>query len=210
MNAIAKRRGEVVDISERRPIGRPTIYSDTLAETICCRIADGETLTAICAEPGMPARWTVQRWQHDNEVFRGLYARAREGQQWALAEKVLALAEEALPNDPSAAMVELGRRKLQADNVKWFVSKLAPRVLNEKLAAMIAKADRERQGEGESYEPTAQWLERILADDPNARAQISSDPLTEDEWEAKHAGSENRARVAELLVRLNYVKRAST
>jgi hypothetical protein len=38
--------------------GRPSAYSDKIAEAICDRLVDGESLSAICADPGMPGKAT--------------------------------------------------------------------------------------------------------------------------------------------------------
>jgi hypothetical protein len=58
--------------------GRPSSYSDEIARAICDRIADGETIRSICADPGMPAKATVFRWRDRHKEFREHYAIARE------------------------------------------------------------------------------------------------------------------------------------
>ena len=58
--------------------GRPTDYTGALAEEICLRIAEGESLVAICREEAMPGRATVFRWLQKYEAFRNEYARAKE------------------------------------------------------------------------------------------------------------------------------------
>jgi hypothetical protein len=58
--------------------GRPSYYSAEIAETICGRLVDGESLRAICADPAMPARATVFRWLARNQEFRRSYALARQ------------------------------------------------------------------------------------------------------------------------------------
>ena len=40
-----------------------------LAERLCGRIADGEMLATITAEPGMPSLDEVQQWLRDNSEF---------------------------------------------------------------------------------------------------------------------------------------------
>jgi hypothetical protein len=47
--------------------GRPSEYSDKIAEAICERLLNGESLRAICADPAMPARATVFRWLARNQ-----------------------------------------------------------------------------------------------------------------------------------------------
>ena len=39
--------------------GRPSDYSAEIAEAICDRLVNGESLRAVCADPAMPARATV-------------------------------------------------------------------------------------------------------------------------------------------------------
>ena len=39
--------------------GRPSAYNDRIAEAICDRLVDRESLRAICADPGMPSKATV-------------------------------------------------------------------------------------------------------------------------------------------------------
>jgi hypothetical protein len=57
--------------------GRPSYYSAEIAETICGRLVDGESLRAICADPAMPARATVFRWLARNQEFRRSLRRSR-------------------------------------------------------------------------------------------------------------------------------------
>ena len=50
--------------------GRPSAYSEKIAEAICDRLVDRESLRAICADPGMPSKATVFRWLASNKEFR--------------------------------------------------------------------------------------------------------------------------------------------
>ncbi len=42
--------------------GRPSLYTEALAAKICRRLAEGESLRAICADKVMPAISTVMGW----------------------------------------------------------------------------------------------------------------------------------------------------
>ncbi len=42
-------------------MGRPTTFTDELFDQICDRLANGEVLKQICADPDMPDRSTVLR-----------------------------------------------------------------------------------------------------------------------------------------------------
>ena len=47
-------------------------YDREIAETICDRLVNGESLRAICADPAMPGKATVFRWLASNQEFRQL------------------------------------------------------------------------------------------------------------------------------------------
>lgn len=61
-----------------KPVGRPSLYSDKMANDICERLAKGEPLARICDDAKMPDFSTVWRWERDNEEFRKLSSHARE------------------------------------------------------------------------------------------------------------------------------------
>jgi hypothetical protein len=76
-------------------------YSDEIAMTICSRLINGESLRAICADPGMPAKATVCRWLARNAEFRSQYALARELQMDRFADEMLEIVDHCsdLPQD---------------------------------------------------------------------------------------------------------------
>jgi hypothetical protein len=95
-----------------------------IARTICERIANGETLIAICQEKGMPGKHAVLRWLDQHEEFRAQYAHARAKQADAFAEMIV---EEAR----TAKDAQLGR--LRMDALKWAASKIAPKKYGDKV-----------------------------------------------------------------------------
>lgn len=105
-----------------RGMSRPSKFTPELAAEICDRIAEGESLRAICREDGMPDRRTVLRWLDKDSAFAARCAKARELQADALEEgmaevETLTLAGEL---DPKAANVVLSSRR-------WRAEKLAPK-----------------------------------------------------------------------------------
>jgi hypothetical protein len=58
--------------------GRSSGYSAEIAEMICDRLINGESLRAICADPAMLAKATVFRWLASNQEFCRSFALARE------------------------------------------------------------------------------------------------------------------------------------
>lgn len=119
--------------------GRPSSYSAELAETICDRLAEGESLRAICASEGMPHKKTVLRWLRNDEAFRAQYAQAREEQAEHLLDEIFAIADDTT-NDteygdagPKANTEWIARSRLRVDTRKWAMSKLAPKKYGDKL-----------------------------------------------------------------------------
>ncbi len=133
-------------------VGRPSDYNDDIAEHICLRLSDGETLMSVCSDPVMPARTTVYQWLDRNASFTGAYARARERQADAHADEILAAAT--LPADCTSAQVNAAR--LRVDALKWTAAKLRPAMYGEHLhnkltvdvgtgfAALLEEIDRRR------------------------------------------------------------------
>jgi hypothetical protein len=123
--------------------GRPSSYTLELAETICDRLAEGESLRAICAGEDMPGTTTVKRWLRSNEEFRAQYARAREEQAEHYLDQIMEIADDGsndymtITKGDAIYNVEnkevTSRSKMRIDTRKWAMSKLAPKKYGEKL-----------------------------------------------------------------------------
>lgn len=120
-------------------IGRPTDFTPELAELICERIADGESLRAICRDDAMPCTASVKRWLRKNEEFRAQYAHAREEQAEAFLDEIIEIADDDSQDTsysdsgPKANTEWISRSKLRVDTRKWAMSKLAPKKYGDKL-----------------------------------------------------------------------------
>ncbi len=90
--------------------------TDTQRETVLARLADGESLSAICRGDGMPDRRTVQRWQDDDAEFDAAVTRAREDGYHLLAERAVLSAK-------TAEDASKGRLAFDAD--RWYLGKLS-------------------------------------------------------------------------------------
>jgi hypothetical protein len=125
-------------------------YSQTIADAICERIANGESLRAICADEGMPASSTVFLWLAEHAGFSEQYARAREAQAEHLAAEIVAIADEecttvradkhhGAKGDESGEVevvfdaTAVARNRLRVDARKWVASKLKPKVYGDKV-----------------------------------------------------------------------------
>ena len=117
--------------------GRPSLYTEEIADEICQRIAAGESIVSIAASPHMPADSTIELWgetdSEDRPGFVGKYARARERCLRRLADEALVIADKpCLFNGiPDNALVQQAR--LQIDTRKWYLSKLLPRQFGDKV-----------------------------------------------------------------------------
>jgi hypothetical protein len=103
-----------------------SLYTPELAETICKRISEGESLRAICRDPGMPTEGAVRAWARDNrDEFSSRYRLARELQLEYWADQIVEIAD-ASESDPRD-------RQVRIDTRKWLMSKLGPRRYGERL-----------------------------------------------------------------------------
>ncbi len=106
-------------------MGRPSIYSDELAQSILDRLAEGESLRMICDADEMPNRSTVARWLDGDEIFATKYARVREVQGDFMDDLILETANKCTPETAPADRVKI-------DAYKWRASKLAPKRYGDK------------------------------------------------------------------------------
>lgn len=97
-------------------------------DAICEALASGDSLVKILRENGMPNYSTVMRWLGDDEAFRENYARAREAQGDAYADRIDDVADRVLSGeiDPQAARVAI-------DALKWSAGKRLPKKYGDKL-----------------------------------------------------------------------------
>lgn len=122
------------------------MYSEEIAEEICRKLAEGMSLNQICKAENFPAESTVRSWALDDyKGFSAKYTRARDLGLDALADEVMAIAD-----DGSADMVtrytekgseyqavdqeHIARSRLRFDARRWYLSKLAPKKYGDRTA----------------------------------------------------------------------------
>lgn len=74
--------------------GRPSSYTEALADEVVRDISEGVTLSDICRRDHMPNRSTVYAWMRENEEFSQRIARARDLGFDAIAEEVLTIVDD--------------------------------------------------------------------------------------------------------------------
>lgn len=116
-------------VQAKRPVGRPSVYSQKLADRICTLLIEGNSLRKICRKNGMPGLRTVCSWLATNREFQQHYARAREFQAELGADEIVDVADESYDkiagNKGDSARVQAYRLKVEAR--KWVASKLLPK-----------------------------------------------------------------------------------
>ena len=118
----------------KKKMGRPTVFSEEIAQEICTRIAQGESVRTICEDPTMPAQSTVYLWLYKNKDFSEHYVHAREAQADYLMDEILDIADTAVPETVNVA-------KLRIDARKFYTGKVAPKKYGEKITQEVTGAD---------------------------------------------------------------------
>jgi hypothetical protein len=120
-------------------MGRPSSFTQEIADRICERIAEGEGLRRIVLDEGMPSEKTVYRWLRENGDFRQQYACAREDQAEHFLDEIMDIADDASRDTVATDSGEVAntewiqRARLRVDARKWAMSKLAPKKYGDKI-----------------------------------------------------------------------------
>jgi hypothetical protein len=114
--------------------GRPSSYTEEIADTICERLMEGRSLRSICDDDDMPNRQTVVRWQVQHEDFAAKCARARELQADYMDDLILDAANACTVEDAPAARVKISA-------YQWRASKLAPKKYGDKVQTEVSGPD---------------------------------------------------------------------
>ena len=123
---------------------------DDIREHILAMLMEGKSLSAICAEEGMPDRSTVQRWQKDDAEFDAAVTHAREIGFEQRADKAVLAAKTA---DDAA------KGRLAFDAERWYLGKLSN--------AFSDKQKHELTGKDGAPIQTVQRVERVITDPAN-------------------------------------------
>lgn len=148
------------------PGGRPSKYTQKLADEICALLAEGRSLRTICLADNMPDKRSVFRWLRTNDEFCHQYARAKEESADALTEDMLDISDnsvndylitlaDAIREKPSsewteedikvlaikAAPEQIQRSRLRVDTRKWIASKLKPKKYGESSQIALTGKD---------------------------------------------------------------------
>src|SRR5688572_12170084 len=111
------------------PPGRPSEYSQELADEICAQLSEGVSLRTVCKAEEMPDKATVFRWLRTIPAFCDQYTRAKDESADALVEESLDIADDAAndwmakndPENPGWVLngEHIQRSKLRIETRKW-------------------------------------------------------------------------------------------
>lgn len=132
-------------------MSRPSEFTPEIADAICSRLADGESLRSVCRDECMPDKASVFRWLRTMPGFCDQYARAKEESADALSDEMLEIADDGR-NDwmkrnagEDAGWVANGenvqRSRVRLDTRKWLASKLKPKKYGDKVDLTHAGPD---------------------------------------------------------------------
>lgn len=109
--------------------GRPSLYTEELATTICMRIANGESLRSVCESDNMPNRATVHDWLLDKtrQSFYDQYEKACNTRAENMFDDLEKIAD--LSDEKESPM----RSRLRVDTRKWYLSKIMPKKFGDKV-----------------------------------------------------------------------------
>lgn len=128
--------------AEPKSKGRPSTYTQEVADEICARLSKGEPLAQICRDEHMPAVRTVSHWKDANTAFKADFARGRDEGYDAIAADCLAIADETAfdtiqgEHGDRANTEWISRSKLRIETrlkllAKWDPKRYGDKVTNE-------------------------------------------------------------------------------
>lgn len=139
--------------AQSKPRVRSTKYTPELGAEICERLADGESLEAICSDAHMPSEAAVRSWSLDPEhPICERYAAARRVGYMRMADEILAIADDTERDAVQA--------RLAVDTRKWLLCKCLPKVFGDKIV-------QEHTGKDGAAIQQVVRIERVIVDPKN-------------------------------------------
>lgn len=118
-----------------KPTGRPTLFTQELADRICMELAQGKSLRTVVKNDWCVEGVTVWRWLREIESFNKQYVRAKQEAADAMAEDILDISDEelALGDDRHINNALVSRNRLRVDTRKWLMAKMKPKKYSERF-----------------------------------------------------------------------------
>ena len=162
--------------ARKKPVakrGRPSRYTEALADEICERLACGESMRSVSRDATMPGMKTMFRWLRDKPEFRQQYEIAKQESADALIEDMLDIADNGTNDwmeqhdaDGNCIGYKLNgehvqRSRLRVDTRKWAASKLKPRKYGDRQM---------HEHGGTDGGPVIHRVERVIVNHPKTNS----------------------------------------
>lgn len=109
-------------------VGRPTKYSEKIADDICTRLVEGESIRQVCRDPSMPALSSVMLWLRKHPEFSEQYARSRVDQGHTIYGEICEVEEKVASGEMNP-----NQGRVLIDSKKWRAARMEPRVYGDKV-----------------------------------------------------------------------------
>lgn len=108
----------------KHPGGRPSLYTEEIADMICEKLTEGLSLRKICQIDSFPKASAIYTWLDKYPEFAEKYTRAREVATEDMLEEILEIAD-----NPT---LDAQEKRVRIDTRKWAMGKLKPKKYGDK------------------------------------------------------------------------------
>lgn len=115
--------------------GRPTSYTEEMANLICDKLTEGTSLRKLCMSEEFPAASTVYVWLDKHPEFAEKYTRAREAATEDMLEDILEIADH--------PTLDAQEKRVRIDARKWAMGKLKPKKYGDKQIVDVGNKEGE-------------------------------------------------------------------
>jgi hypothetical protein len=127
---------------QKHPGGRPVVYGidNPCWQILCEQISEGKSLSsALKTSEGMPSYQLVMLMLRNNPEFRTMYEKAVESRADRLAEEIIELADQEMPEGLEGPMASawVQQKRMQVDARKWIASKLKPKTYGDRIDVAV-------------------------------------------------------------------------
>ena len=131
---------------------RPKIDKESISQTVLQGMQSGMSCFKACQKAGI-SHSAFLGWVADDSLLRDNYTRAREDLIERIANEVMELSDQDVPEtgDGKKDWQAIQKHKLQVDSRKWLLSKLAPKKYGDKIEVS-----------GDPSNPLVQRIERVI------------------------------------------------
>ena len=131
-------------MTEQKLTGRPSSYTQDIADEICAGLAEGKSLRTVCKAEHLPCVASIFNWFRTQDGFLEQYTRAKEESADALTDEMLDIADDGTNDWAKQQLGEDGhevdvlhkehiqRSRLRIETRKWLASKLKPKRYGDK------------------------------------------------------------------------------